>query len=679
MIGGKRLKQGWGKEGSSTRRNKSIFNNAYSEALSVALIYSVFGILWIVLSDRVLSFFVGNNAAYMKFQTIKGWFYIFITAILVYFLIKSRLRRIQEQLHKTEQAYGQLRVVHEEMVCLESELVYQKNLNENIIMEAPVIIMTWNDEGLVTGINPFGLKRLGYTQEDIRAGFSIDRLYRKDDLESSQWAYDAIIKEKQLISFEGPIQTRDGSLVEVLWSSKLLATDSKDKGTFVSIGTDIGERKRYEEKVRYLAFYDSLTGLPNRAKFELEINKRLEPEHGRFMIAYIDIDNFKNINDSLGHHVGDLFLKYLSDCIKDIIKEPDYISRLGGDEFAILYQGETPDTIQPRLEAIINSISKIWKIENSQFYITMSIGVVSYPEHGDSASTLLKNADIALYEAKREGKNRYVLYQDEISESNSGHIKIINNLQSAIEQEQFTLVYQPQFKLETGEIIGMEALVRWLHPEEGMIPPSEFIPLAEQTGQIYSLEKLIFRKALAQKALWEAQGFTDRILSINLSTKTLTSRINFNELEKMLTGAQVNYPALVIEITETAGISEVDMVIDHLKRLKKLGIKIALDDFGTGYSSLNYLKKFPIDIIKLDRSFINAISEEKLDALLIKNIMALAHDLSFEVIAEGIETMEQLNHLRGISCEAGQGFLLSKPVPEEELRNLLKENYIFQG
>jgi EAL domain-containing protein (putative c-di-GMP-specific phosphodiesterase class I) len=301
----------------------------------------------------------------------------------------------------------------------------------------------------------------------------------------------------------------------------------------------------------------------------------------------------------------------------------------------------------------------------------MSVGVVRYPSDGNNSTELLKNADIALYAAKREGRNRILFYKKDIQESNSWHGAMINNLQYAIEEEQFTLFYQPQFKLSTGEIIGMEALVRWVHPEEGYISPVDFIPLAEETGQIYSLERFIVKKALEQKKLLEEKGFTDIILSINLSGKTLTSEINFNELEHIISQTRVDYSKVVIEITETASISDVDIVIDHLARLKKLGLKVALDDFGTGYSSLNYIKKFPINIIKLDKSFINAISENGIDTMLIKNIINLAHDLEYEVIAEGIENQDQLQFLRKYNCEAGQGFLLSKPLPEDMVLNLL--------
>jgi diguanylate cyclase (GGDEF)-like protein len=413
--------------------------------------------------------------------------------------------------------------------------------------------------------------------------------------------------------------------------------------------------------------------------FESEINRYLGQEFiGSFMIAYIDIDNFKTINDSMGHHVGDLFLTYFADCLRAEIREPNFVARLGGDEFAILFFHVNKEELLEYIEMIRKRISKTWSIENYQFFISMSIGVVSYPYDGKDSNLLLKNADIAMYEAKREGKNRVLFYQEKINEENFRHMKMINNLQYGIEEGQFVLYYQPQFDLITGVMNGMEALVRWIHPQEGFISPGDFIPVAEDSGQIYKLERWIIAKALEQKSILEQQGYKDVIMSINLSGKTLTSEMNFMELEQIIAKAKVDFSKVVIEITETANISDVEIVINHLNRLKALGIKVALDDFGTGYSSLNYLKKFPINIIKLDRSFIDAINENGIDTLLIKNILTLAHDLEFEVVAEGIETREQLEFLKEHYCGSGQGYLLSRPAPEDKIHELLKNQFRYE-
>ncbi len=656
---------------------KILSHGRYKEAIYIAASYAIFGLLWILVSDKLLDLLT-DAENYASLQTYKGLFYVIISAFFIYHITYSRMRRIYREYTKTESAFEQLQKAHEELLNLESELSYHKDLNNSIIDKAPVIILTWDSKARFLSMNSFGQKHLGYTEEDLQRGLSWIDLIPKEREKIAIQIYNSILEEKQFINYEGPAIRKDGKQVDILWSSKLLVEKPDGMNIYVSIGTDIEERKQYEERIRYLAFYDTLTNLPNRTMFENEVNGYVS-KGKPFVIAYIDIDNFKDINDSLGHHVGDIFLQYMAGCLKDEIMEPDYIARLGGDEFAILYDGETLETVRPRLENIIKNVSKIWTIENNQFYITMSIGVVCYPLHGDDAATLYKNADIAMYEAKKEGKNLIYIYREDIREHNSEHARLIQLLQQAIEQDQFVLEYQPQYYLDTGEIRGAEALVRWIHPEEGVIPPGKFIPVAEQTGQIFSLERLIFKKALEQKALWEEKGIKKQILSINLSTRTLTSSLNFKELEAILDAYQVDYTKIVIEITETAWISEVDHVIRHLQSLKRRGIKIALDDFGTGYSSLNYLKKFPIDIVKLDRSFINSIADEGVDTLLIKNILAMAHDLKFTVVAEGIETIDQLERLRYYTCEAGQGYLLSKPISEEKLLQLLEEKICFKG
>lgn len=651
-----------------------LFDN---EAISVSLIYIIFGILWILLSDQLLERILSDMEMYKHFQTYKGWLYILITTIMLFILIRNRMLRLKNEIHKTESIYEKLRIAHMELMRIEAELMYQKKLTENIIAEAPVFIIT-HDEKRIISFNPFAQKIYGFTQEELKNSNWMELMVPREYWTDLQIVFNEIREKGQYKNYEFPIMTKDGKVITTLWNSNLQSPNTENKNSyFVSFGTDIDERKRYEDRIKHLAYYDSLTGLPNRAMFEHKIRRHisLNGMSNKFMIAYIDIDNFKTINDSMGHQVGDLFLTYLGERLRADVIEPDIVARLGGDEFALLYFGISKEELLARLEAISTRISQNWSIENHQFYISMSIGVVSFPKDGTDLSMLLKNADIAMYQAKREGKNRVLFYEEAINESNSRQLKMINSLQYAIDEEQFVLYYQPQFDLATGEMIGMEALVRWLHPKEGFISPGEFIPIAEESGQIYRLERWIVSKALEQKKLLEDQGFPDIIMSINLSGKTLTSSVNFEEMEQIISRASVDYDKVVIEVTETASISDIGTVIKHLNILRSKGIKIALDDFGTGYSSLNYLKMFPINIIKLDKSFIDAINENGIDTLLIKNILVLARDLEFEVIAEGIETKEQLEYLKLHSCNAGQGYLLSRPLPEDKIHELLRKNY----
>lgn len=648
-----------------------------NEAIVISSIYAVFGVLWILLSDILLEYIVPDMKLYIHFQTYKGWFYILITTIMVYLLIRNRMRLLKKENANTMSAYQELRMAHEELKKTKVELDYQKELNDRIIKEAPVFIIT-HDEDKIISLNPFAQIIGGYSVKDTEGKSWKELLVPREHWDAIDQGLKEIRISKMAKNYEFPIISKDGTSINILWNTNLLNKNG-DNSSFVTFGTDINERKRYEEKIEYLAFYDTLTGLPNRSKFENDINKQLnlKIKGDHFLIAYIDIDNFKNINDSMGHQVGDLFLIYLGDCLRAEVKAPSLVARLGGDEFAIVFLHMSREEVLDKIEVIRQRVSKTWTIENHQFYISMSIGIVEYPFDGENSTVLLKNADIAMYSAKREGKNRVLFYKEDISEDNANHLKMINHLHYAIEEEQFVLYYQPQIGLIDGAIIGMEALVRWFHPEEGFIPPSEFIPLAEDSGQIFKLERWIVTRALEQKKKWEEQGFTDLVLSINLSGKTLTSSINFSEIERIITNSSVDLNKVMIEVTETASISNMEIVIKHLEVLRKFGIKIALDDFGTGYSSLNYLKLFPINVVKLDRSFINTINENGVDMLLIKNILTLAHDLEFEVVAEGIETKEQLDFLRNCCCETGQGYLFSKPIPVDKMNLLLAENFCF--
>ncbi len=662
------------------RKTRAIHMDLHSilrnEAVSISVIYAVFGALWILLSDTILWSVFGDIDRYKHFQTYKGWFYILITTAMVFLLIRKRMVIIKNENRKTEEAYRQLQVAHMEQLKTESELLFQKELTEQVIAEAPVFIVS-HDENRILSLNPYSQMVCGYTEEDLRDINWMELMVPQEYWSGIQRSFFEMRQGKRLYNNEFPIIAKDGSLINILWNTNLV-TSPNDSGNsyFVSFGADINERKRYEDKIERLAFYDRLTGLPNRIMFENEVSKHIsQSNYNSFMIAYIDIDNFKTINDSIGHQAGDIFLSYFAEGLKLEVKEPNIVARLGGDEFAILFVGKSRDGMNELLEAARSRISKTWSIENYQFFISMSVGVVVYPQDGRDTTMLLKNADIAMYEAKKEGKNRALFYQRNLKDQNFRHLNMINNMQYGLEENQFLLHYQPQYDLQERKIIGLEALIRWNHPKEGFISPGEFIPIAEDSGQIFQLERWIITRALEQKKILEQMNYKDIIMSINLSGKSLTSTVNFPDLEKIFAEAEVDYQNVVVEITETANISDVQIVIEHLKRLKKLGIRVALDDFGTGYSSLNYLKIFPINIIKLDKSFIDAINDDGIDTLLIKNILMLAHDLEYEVIAEGIETNEQLEYLRNHKCEAGQGYLLGRPAPEEKIYELLHSQY----
>ncbi len=425
------------------------------------------------------------------------------------------------------------------------------------------------------------------------------------------------------------------------------------------------------------AISDELTGLThlnllNEILAEYILNNACSNMAGedKFALAYLDINQFSYMNETYGYRICDEVIKCVSEYLNSKVQKPNYVFRITSDKFVILFTAiASEDVLYEGISDIINEGCKV-KIFEHMFYVTMSVGVAFYPEHGVDIATLIKKAEVANYFSKK-AEIDINIYSDELQKNIVDQIQMINRLQKGIEKEEFTLFYQPEYNLYTNEIIGAEALVRWPQPLSGFISPDIFIPIAERSKQIYMLERWIVNKALQQKEQWEQEGFGHIELSINLSSKTLESESNFQKIEEIIASHNINYSQVVFEITETVILSQVNVAIERLNRLRSYGIKIALDDFGTGYSSLTHIMKLPIDIIKIDRSFIKSIPYGNEETAITHNMISLAHDLNYRVVAEGIETQEQLDYLKEISCERGQGFLLCKPITSEQLGKLL--------
>ena len=422
--------------------------------------------------------------------------------------------------------------------------------------------------------------------------------------------------------------------------------------------------------------YYAHTDLPNFITFQDKIKEYIDTskENAKFTIAYLDIDNYRYINETLGHNVGNIFLDYIAENLKAEINKKSILAKLAGGEFAILIpdMGSQNEVIKC-LEKIKASICRSWSFFIHNFYVSISVGIAVYPDNGSDMVTLFQNAYIAMYAAKQDQKD-IVFFKEDLKENIWWKIKLSNDIQKGMENNEFILYYQPQYNLETNEIIGVEALARWFHPEKGFISPGQFIPVAEETKQIYSLEKWILRQALNQKKRWEKDGLKEIELAINLSSKTLCSDYNFCEVEEIFYSYSVDFSKVVIEITETTLIHNIELAKERLMNLKKLGIKIALDDFGTGYSSLSHLIDLPVDIIKIDSDFIHHLPDSKKEAMIIKNLLLLANDLNIRIVAEGIENQKQLDILRHHSCKYGQGFLYCMPLPAKVTSKLLKDS-----
>lgn len=441
-----------------------------------------------------------------------------------------------------------------------------------------------------------------------------------------------------------------------------------------------GLAKAFDERtlmLEYQAEHDSLTELPNRLLFldRLEQAIKLAQRHNKpFAVLFIDLDRFKEVNDSYGHSVGDKLIQVVAELIESTIRHSDSVARMGGDEFTVLIN-EIDD--EEHVLSVIRKIMDLFKspvcFDEYQLFLTCSIGAAIYPNDGDCSESLLKNADAAMYQAKSDGRNTYRFYQEELTETLLERVRLEQQMRQAIEEEQFIVFYQPQYNLEKNKIIGMEALIRWQHPEDGLIPPISFIPLAEETGLIIDIDRLMMAQAMNEFANWKSAGLSPGKLSMNLSMLQLLKKdfIDFVTKNTAVYGIESN--EIIFEVTETQAMLDPEQTIAALKQLKQLGVGIAIDDFGTGFSSLSYLKKFPVDKIKIDQSFISDIPTDTDDIALTLAIIALSQNLNISVIAEGVETIAQLSFLIQNRCIEGQGYYFSKPIPAAEMKDLLQK------
>jgi diguanylate cyclase (GGDEF)-like protein/PAS domain S-box-containing protein len=434
---------------------------------------------------------------------------------------------------------------------------------------------------------------------------------------------------------------------------------------FTGVLRDITERKQTEERLKYLAHYDAVTGLPNRVLFMDRLNQTLAryPWHSRgAAVAFLDLDRFKPINDTLGHEAGDALLKEVAQRLTHCLRAGDTVGRMGGDEFTIILADlAQPDDVLGLCQTIITSLSAPFVIGGRELFVTASIGVSVFPVDGQDCDTLLKNADAAMYRAKEQGRNNCQLYSPDMNAKALTHLEMQSNLRQALERKQLLLHYQPVIDLQTDRIIGMEALVRWQHPEKGLVHPAEFIPMAEETGLIAPIGEWVLREACRQMKAWQTAGLPIQRVSVNLSARQFQQPTLVGMLKGIMHEAGIDPHTLELELTESM-MQHQDRAIRVLEELHALGVQIAIDDFGTGYSSLNYLKRFPIQRLKIDRSFVNDITKDPNDAAIVTAIVTLAHSLRLSVVAEGVESQEQLDFLLALHCDEIQGYLFSRPL-----------------
>ncbi len=557
-------------------------------------------------------------------------------------------------------------------------------LMESVVVNANEMVMISQVEDnidplelRITYVNDAFLKVTGYRAADV-IGRSVELLVGpKTDLEELDRIRVAL-KNHESAKAELIFHCQDQSYFWADMNTVPIRNEHGQVTHFVSVMREVTERKHTEEQLRRNAFHDPLTGLPNRLLFTERLTQVIalsrEQENSLFAVLFLDLDRFKVINDSLGHLIGDQLLIAIARRLEVCVKQSDLVARLGGDEFTILLDNIQDESATHQVaERIHLELSRPFNLNGHEIFTTVSIGIALSSTDFEFTEDMLRGADIAMYRAKALGKACHEVFDTEMHNQAMLQMQLENDLRRAVEREEFVVYYQPIVSLTTGRLTGFEALVRWMHPERGMISPGDFIPIAEETGLILPMGQLILREACRQLSEWQRLYPQHRRLSmsVNLSSRQFSQSGTIELLRDVLQETGLSPAFLKLEITETAIMENTESAMDTLLQLKSMGIQLSVDDFGTGYSSLGYLYRFPMDILKIDRSFISRVDTDGEKLELVRTIITLAWNLGMDVVAEGVETTKQLAQLKMLKCEYGQGYLFSKPMSPEDTDTFL--------
>lgn len=505
--------------------------------------------------------------------------------------------------------------------------------------------------------------------------------------EKIKQAIDEAVAAKKPLCLNYSVLYADGTQKHILNQGEILFDENGQPEFLLGVVQDVSQLKRAEEEILYLAFYDGLTGLANRMLFmdRLDMAIKEATRNGqRFALLFLDLDQFKRINDSLGHHVGDLLLKKVAERLKKCIRGSDVatrnlvgesdptVSRLGGDEFTLILTNiKTPESAAVAARRLIKELAVTYDLEGHEVSVTTSIGISVFPDDGQTVEVLLKNADSAMYTAKKKGRNQFQFYIESLNRVAIERFSLETDLTRALERQEFMLYFQPQINLAERKITGVEALIRWMHPQRGIVLPEKFIHIAEESGLIVDINKWVLQSACKHGQEWIQAGLPPLNIAVNLSGYKFSQQNMCDSIRDALRDAGLDATGLEIEITESILMQETHDTIASLTRIKELGVRIAIDDFGTGYSSLSYLTAFPVDTIKIDRSFVIGCTVHENNRIIIKAIIAMGHSLGKRIVAEGIETEEQYGLLKGYGCDEAQGYYFNPPVPAVEFARLL--------
>ena len=626
----------------------------YRAALRASLLYLLVSIAWLQLSAHLLSSFFDSSEALQRWQLINGYAWVVFSAGLI-FLARARLFRsvgIGARLRERSEDRQRLRQAAAVFDCTrEGVLVTDSN-------------------GLIVHVNRAFMEITGYPCEEVLG-------QRPNMFKSGHHPpdfYQAMFATLNSVGeWSGEIWNRRkcGEIFPQWQTIRIIHDDQGRLSQYVAVFSDISAIKNSEHELKHLAHHDPLTDLPNRLLFTDRTEQALASaqSHKRgCALLLIDLDHFKMINDSLGHTIGDQLLKAVAERLQALFGQEITLARLGGDEFAVLAEN-CPQLMQAAALAqrIIDDFRQPFLIDGHQLFINTSIGISLFPGDALSAEQLLRNADSALFKAKGAGRDGYALYTEELTAHAQQRVATAVELRRALEQQELRVYYQPVHDLRTRRLVGVEALVRWEHPQRGLVPPAEFIPIAERTGLIAQIDAWVMQQACQQMCQWLQAGVALSFVAVNVSSRLFARRELFQQVAKILHETRLDPACLELEVTESAVMEDPEVALEQMHRMRELGVRLAIDDFGTGYSSLLRLKRLPVQKLKIDQGFVAGLPWDEDDAAIVRVIIALAQSMGMQVHAEGIEQVEQAGFLLEHGCDLGQGYWFGRPVPAGQL------------
>ena len=624
---------------------------SYRSARLVGLVYLLVSMLWVGLTQRVLIEFFDNPSELNQWLQVRGYVWVALSALAIY-LICARFARANLLAQPLKENRERLR---------QAAAVFDCTREGVLVTDA---------RGLIVHVNRAFMAITGYRCEDVMG--QQPSLF-KSGRHSSSFYQQMFQTLERTGEWSGEIWNRrkSGEIYPQWQTIRVIHDDHGQLSHYVAVFSDITAIKDSEHELAHLAHHDPLTGLPNRLLFTDRAEQALASAqvHKRgCALLLLDLDHFKIINDSLGHNVGDQLLKQVSERLAGLFGPGLTLARLGGDEFAVLVES-CPQVVQAAALAqrILDAMREPFIFDGHQLFISASIGISLFPSDALSAEQLLRNADSALFKAKSAGREGYALYTEELTAHAQNRVEIASELRRALEQQELRVYYQPVHDLHGSRLIGVEALVRWQHPERGLVPPVEFIPIAERTGLIADIDAWVMDQACRQMCQWLADGVQLSFIAINVSSRLFARRELYEQVAQVLHSTGLDPAFLELEVTESAVMEDPEVALEQLHRLRELGLRLAIDDFGTGYSSLLRLKRLPVQKLKIDQGFVAGLPWDEDDAAIVRVVIALAKSMGMQVHAEGIEQVEQARFLLEQDCDMGQGYWFGRPMPAQDI------------